>query len=124
MENVKVKEISVSNLNELVEVIKKALNKCKDTQYFISNTLFKRLLLENKSNIIWKESVLNSFQYCDNEEKAFLFYVKENNQIKTVQMHFISDCINYMHLTFFASKGFLYQSYLKGIKIILIINTD
>lgn len=124
MENVEIKEVPVSNLNELFEVIKEALLKCKDTQYFISDALFKRLLQENKSSIIWKESVLNSFHYCDKEEKAFLLYVMENDQMKIFQIHFVSNFLEYVHLTFFASKGILYQNYLRGMKIILIINTD
>ena len=124
MENVKIKEIPGKNLNELLEVIKEALLKCKDTQFFISEALLKRLLQENKSSIIWEESVLNGFHYCDKEEKAFLLYVMDNDQMKTFQMHFVSNFLEYVHLTFFASKGILYQNYLRGIKIIVIINTD
>ena len=124
MKNVKIIEISVTNFNEFLEVIKNALIKCKDTQFFISDALFKRLLQENKSSIIWREAVLNSFQYSDKVEKAFIFYVMDYDQMKTVQMHFVSNCLEYVHLTYFASKGILYQNYLKGMKNILIINTD
>ena len=124
MENVKIKETPVSTFDELFEVIKEAVIKCKDTQFFISDALFKRLLQENKGSIIWEEAVLNSFQYCDNVEKAVLFCVMNNNKIRTVQINYVSDCLGYVHLTYFASKGVLYHHYLKGMKIILIINTD
>lgn len=124
MKNVKIIETSVTSFNEFLEVIKNALINCKDTQFFISDALFKRLLQENKRRIIWREDVLNSFHYGDKVEKAFIFCVMEHNQMKTVQMHFVSNCLDYVHLTFFASKGFLYHHYLKGLKNILIINTD
>ena len=124
MKNIKTKEISVSNLNEFLEVIKKELIKCKDTQFFISNALYTRFLIENKKCIIWSESVSNSFQYCDNVEKAFILQIKNNNETKTVQMHFVSYCIDYMNLTFFFSKGILYHQYLSGMKNIIIITTD
>ena len=124
MKNVNVIEISVMNFNEFLEVIKKALIKCKDTQFFISYELFKRLVQENKSRIIWRENVLNSFQYSDKVETAFIFCLMDHAQMKTVQMHFVSNCLDYVQLTFFASKGIVYQHYLKGMKNILIINTD
>ena len=124
MENIKIKETSLSNINELLEVIEKALIKCKDTQIFISKALYTRLIKENKSCIIWSESVLNSFQYCDNVEKAYILRIKNNNKMKTVQMHFVSYCTDYMHLTFFFSKGILYHHYLYGMKTIIIITTD
>lgn len=122
MERVKIKEITILNFYEFYTIIKETIIQCIDVQIFISNTLFKRLLQEDESRIIWKEDVYNSFHYCDKEEKAFILNVKENNENKTIQMHFVSSCSDYMHLTYFASKGILYQHYLRGMKMILIIN--
>ena len=124
MENAIKKEISISNIYELSTIIKDTLIQCMDTQIFISNTLFKRLFVENKNSIIWEEAVLNGVQYCDKVEKAFICVINDNNTTKAMQMNFVSNCLEYMHLTYFASKGILYRHYLKGMKIILIINTD
>ena len=79
MKNVKIIETSVTSFNEFLEVIKNALINCKDTQFFISDALFKRLLQENKRRIIWREDVLNSFHYGDKVEKAF------NRTVRTVR---------------------------------------
>ena len=73
MKNVILEDISISNVDELSTVIQKVLNQCKDTQIFISDELFKRLLKANKGDLIWGEAVLDSFHYCDKVEKAFLF---------------------------------------------------
>lgn len=124
MEKKKIKEITISNIYELLAEIKNGLTICEDTQIFISNQLLKRLLQENKNSIIWEEEVLNSFHYCDKEEKAFIIKIKINNEENTFQIHFVENCLEYVQLSYFASKGILYRHYLKGIKTILIINTD
>lgn len=121
MKNVILEEISISDITELSSIIENVLNQCKDTQIFISDTLFKRLLTANKNSLIWNDAVIDSFHYADEIEKAFLL---TNNGKKTLQMHFTKNCTNYMQLTYFATKGILYRHYLKGIKRILIINTD
>lgn len=120
MKNVERIEKSISSINEFFNLIRKSLTECMDTQIFISNELFKRLLYEYKNNIIWEEVVLDSLQYSDNVEIAFIFAVKG----KTVQMHFVQNSLDYVQLTLYASKGIIYHHYLREMKIILIINTD
>ena len=122
MENIAIREISISNLYELSKDVKKALIQCKDIQIFISNKLFARIMQEEKNNIIWEEFVFDSFHYCDKVEQAFLFSI--NNNKETIQTNFASNCLDYVQLTFFATKGFLYHHYLTGMKQILIFNTD
>lgn len=124
MRNVKLKTVSISSINEFLSAVKTTLAGCKDTQIFISENLFNRLLQKNKSSIIWREDVLGSFYYCDKVEHAFLFCFRCNNESKTYQMHFVKSSTDYMHLTYFSSKGILYQQYLKGMKVILIISSD
>lgn len=124
MKNVILEDISISNVDELSTVIQKVLNQCKDTQIFISDELFKRLLKANKGDLIWGEAVLDSFHYCDKVEKAFLFNFINNGERRTLQMHFAENCSGFMHLTYFATKGILYRHYLKGMKRILVIYAD
>ena len=96
----------------------------KDTQIFICDELYHRLLKTKANHIIWGESVVDSFHYCDTVEKAFLFYITDNNETHTFQMHFAGNCMGYMQLTNFATKGILYRHYLNGMKRILIITAD
>lgn len=124
MKNVKIKEIIVTNIDELSEIIRKTIMQCKDTQIFISNSLFNRLLKEDKSRIIWEERVFDSFHYADGVEKAFIFEIKDRNGAKTSQMHIVANSSDYMQLTFFATKGTIYHHYFNAMNIILIINTD
>ena len=124
MKNVKLKEITISNARELSNSIEKALLQCKDMQIFVADALFKRFVEENKRNIIWREWVVDSFHYSDNVEEAFIFFMKNNKEMKTFQMHVVKNCVGYRQLTFFASKGILYKHYGKGMKTILIINSD
>ena len=124
METVITKEINISNLDELFTVVTEALNKCNNTQIFISNLLISRLLKENKDNIVWEEAIVDGFYYCDTIEKAFIFSIKNNNEKKPFQMNFVEYCSDYYHLTFFASKGILYHPNLIGMETILIINSD
>ena len=122
MKNVAIKETSISNFYELSKDVKKALSQCKDIQIFISYKLFARILQEENNNIIWEEFVFNSFHYCDKVEQAFIFSI--NNKKETIQTNFVSNCLDYVQLTYFASKGFLYHHYLNGMKQILIFDTD
>ena len=122
MENVVIKTISISNLYELSKVVKETLSQCKDIQIFISNKLFARILQEENNNIIWEEFVFNSFHYCDKVEQAFIFSI--NNKKEAIQTNFVSNCLDYLQLTYFASKGFLYHHYFNGMKQILIFDTD
>ena len=124
MKKVAIREIVIKNADELSRTIKDALIQCEDTQIFISNTLFERFLKQNRSRIIWEESVVGSFHYCDKLEKAYIFTINDNNETKTVQMHFVKNCLHYTQLTFYASKGIVYRNYLKGMKIVLIISSD
>lgn len=124
MKNVRLEEISISNVDELSTIILKVLKQCKDTQIFISEELFKRLLKTNRHNLVWGESVFDSFHYCDEVEKSFLLYINDNGERRTLQMHFAENCTGYMHLTYYATKGILYRHYLKGMDRILIINAD
>lgn len=124
MKNVILEEISITNIEELSIVIENSLKQCIDTQIFITGVLFKQLMKVHKERLIWGEAVLESFHYSDKVEKAFLFYIEQNNERQMLQMHFAGNCANYMHLTYFATKGLLYRHYLKGMKKILIINTD
>lgn len=71
MKNVQLEEITIKDTNELSTVIENVLNQCKDTQIFISDKLFNRLLKTPKSQIIWGEAVLDSIHYNDKIEKAF-----------------------------------------------------
>ena len=86
MRYVKLNEVSVSNVVEFLEVVKGTLAGCKDTQVFISEKLFVRLLEENKSSIIWEEDVLDGFHYSDKVEHAFIFCFKSRNENLTYQM--------------------------------------
>ena len=124
MVNIATKKVSASNIDEFVSIIKETLAECRDTQIFVSNLLFKRLLEENKSSVIWREEVLDSFHYNDKVEKASIFYIKNEKNSKTFQMHFVSNCLEYMHLSYFATKGVIYRHYVEGMKTILIITTD
>lgn len=124
MKNVIIKEKNISNIVELFVVVRKALNECKDTQIFISEKLFKRLLKENKASIIWEEDVQNSLHYSDKVERAYILRITENYETKVTQMHFVENCSNYRQLTFLAFKGIVYRHYLKGMKTILIITSD
>ncbi len=124
MKNVQLEEITIKDTNELSTVIENVLNQCKDTQIFISDKLFNRLLKTPKSQIIWGEAVLDSIHYNDKIEKAFLLYIGDDNQRQTLQMHFAKNCTGFMHLTYFATKSIMYRHYLKGMKRILVINTD
>ena len=124
MEGIKTKEINISNINDLLNLLKKTLDECKDTQFFISNKFYNRIIQNNTHNLIWEESVIDSFIYSDTIEKAFIFSMNSEPENIQFQLHFVKNCVDYMHLTFFASKGFLYQQYLSGLKQILIITTD
>ena len=124
MKNVKLETISVSNIHELFSTIEKTLQQDKDTQIFICDVLYNRVLKAKKKHLIWGEAVVDSFHYSDTVEKAFLLNICENNKDHTFQMHFVGNCIGYMQLTFFATKGILYRHYLKGMKRIVIINAD
>ena len=124
MANVKLKEISIGKTKDLSSIIEKTLLQCKDMQIFISNVLFKRFIQENRKNIIWREWVVDSFHYSDNVEEAFILFVRNNRETKTFQMHFVKNCTDYMQLTFGSSKGILYKHYGKGMKTILIVNSD
>lgn len=120
MKNVVLKEITITNVDELLATIKKALIQCEDTQIFISNVLFERFIKQNRSSIIWEES----FHYCDRLEKAYIFSINDNDETKTLQMHFVENSLDYTQLTFYARKGIIYRNYLRGIKVVLIINSD
>ena len=124
MKSVILEEITIADIEELSPVIENVLKQCKDTQIFIADVLFKRLMEAYKGRLIWGEAVLDSYHYCDEVEKSFLFYTNYNNEKKTIQMHFAENCTNYKQLTYYATKGILYRHYLKGIKRILIINAD
>ena len=124
MKNIKLETISVSNIHELFSTIEKTLQQDKDTQIFICDVLYNRVLKASKTYIIWGEAVVDSFHYCDTVEKAFLLNIWNNSENITFQMHFASNCLGYMQLTYFATKGILYRHYLKGMKRILIINAD
>ena len=122
MKNVNLEIIVISNVDELFSLIERKLAHHKDIQIFIEDSLFYRLIQTHKSHIIWGESVYNGFHYCDTVEKAFLMNIHDNSKYYTLQMHFAGNCIGYMQLTYFATKGILYRHYLKGMKQILIIN--
>ena len=124
MKNLKVKEASVSNINELFTVVSKTLIHSKDTQIFVSSKLFKRLLYLNKYSIIWEEAVLDSFYYQDKMEKALIINLKSKEENGIFQIHFVEYCLNYIYITYFASKNMLYQSRLKKMNTLLIINSD
>ena len=95
MENIIVKKRTVSNLYELLSSVKETLSFCKDTQIFISNELFKRLLHQDKHNIIWQEKVSDSFHYSDDVEQAFIFRTSVNKKETVFQMHFVKNCLGY-----------------------------
>ena len=124
MKNVRIIEISVTDLNELCKAIKERFLNYKDMQVFISDVLFERLFQKNKSHIIWRELVLNSFVYCYGAEEAFIIRAMENNQTETVQVHFANICKGYKLLTYFASKGIVYRCYSCKMNTIVIINTN
>ena len=124
MKNVLLEKISVKDIYELPTVFQNVLNQCKDTQIFISNELYNRLLKVDKNSIIWGEAVLDSFHYNDNVEKAFLLYIGDDSSKQTLQMHFTGNCSDYKQLSYFATKGIIYRHYLNGMDRILIVNSD
>ena len=124
MKYVQLSEVSIKSITELPAVIENVLNQNKNTQIFISDLLFKRLVNSNNRGFIWGESVVDSFHYGDNVEKAFVLNTCCSNKKQTVQMHFVKNCSDYMHLTYFAKKGMLYRHYLNGMKRVLIIIAD
>ena len=65
MKNVKLETISVSNIHELFSTIEKTLQQDKDTQIFICDVLYNRLLKAKKKHLIWGEAVVDSFHYSD-----------------------------------------------------------
>ena len=116
-------EISIKNINDIPIIIENVLKRNMNTQIFFSEILFHRLLQSN-NGIIWGESVVESFHYGDNVEKAFVINTCFNNKKQTIQMHFVKNCSDYMHLTYYATKGLIYHHYLNGMKRVLIINAD
>lgn len=116
MKNIRLEEITIPEVNELTNVIENILFQCKNVQIFISERLYNQLLNSNKDEIIWGDAVFDSFHYCDNVEKAFMYYLDEdeNEKKRILQMHFVKNCSGYVQLTFFATKGTLYRHYLKG----------
>ena len=130
MKNEIIREISINNLVELSNVIEKCIFCCKDVQIYVSAHMFKRLLEENRSSIIWQENVCEGCSCNSNNEKAFIFHIQNNNESKVAQMHFdtendeISGYLDYIHLTYYASNGNVYRHYSNGFKIRLIINSE
>ena len=124
MRCVKLNEVYISNVMEFLEFVKGTLDGCKDTQVFISEKLFARLLEENKSNVIWEEDVLGSFHYCDKVEHAFIFCFKVCNEDETYQMHFVRNSTDYLQLTNFLCKDVVYRHYLCGMKVVLVFSSD
>lgn len=123
MRYVKLNEVSVSNVVEFLEVVKGTLAGCKDTQVFISEKLFVRLLEKNKSSVIWEEDVLGSFHYCDNVEHAFIFHFRNCNEGETYQMHFVKNSTDYLQLTNFLCKDIVYRHYLCDMKVVLVFSS-
>ncbi len=117
-------ETSISNVRNLYEVIENNLKLCKDIQIFISITVYNQLLKQKYSDLIWGEEVLDGTHYCDKEEKAFLMRLLDSDDIKTVQMNFVSNSLSYVQLTYFATSDITYRHYLNGMEKILIINSD
>ena len=124
MRYVETKELSATSMNELLMAIQKELEQCMDTQVFISALLFNRLLKKSRNSIVWEETVRDSFHYCDGIEKAFIFYMKSKAEIKTFQLHLVENNLDYLQLTFYATKGILYWHNLREMKVVLIIDTD
>ena len=124
MRYVETKELSATSMNELLMAIQKELEQCMDTQFFISNLLFNRLVKKSKKTIIWQEKVRDSFHYCNGIEQAFIFYMKDKEETRTFQIHLVENSSDYIQLTFFATKGILYWHNLREMKVILIIDTD
>ena len=122
--NVVLKEAAISSVNELAVVIKKNLMRCKSTQIYVSSKLMRKLLEQNRSKIVWEESIAYSAQYTEKIEKAVIFYINEKNKTETFQMHYVKDNIEYTKVCFFAGKGILYRNYDLGMKEILIICSD
>lgn len=124
MNKVKFDVITISTINELLSKVKDYIERCYNTQFFISYELIKKLLNENSDIIIWKEEVTGSIFYNDYVEKAYLLYGYEQNEKKLFQIHFIKANLSYILITFFATKGIVYRNYFSSMDEIIIINTD
>ena len=124
MANVETIQLKKAKIGELLETIIGKVMQCTDTQIYISKKLIERVIKENEKNIIWKEDVVNSFQYADNVEKSILFYIEMKNKSEVFQIHFSEDNIDFVHLSYLAGKGIMYRNYQVGMKKIIIINSD
>lgn len=126
MKEVNVKQIYLpkNDFTSLPSIIIREIAKDSDTQIFISNSIYNELLRNSEIYCIWVESIYKGFQYSDGLEKAFLFQKDKDTLFFIMQMNFVSCNNDFRQLTYFSTKGIRYSHYTKGMKNILIINSD
>lgn len=123
MNDVEFRKIKLNkmDINHLFDIIENILNECKDSQIFISKSVYKDLI-KNSPNKICSEYVIDSIQYGDNVEKSFVLSKdKENGGLITFKMNFVSNSKNFEQLTYFSTKGVNYFHYLTEMKYIYLI---
>ena len=124
MEKVQLQTLNITSDNNIFELIKNLLLLCMDSQIFISDNLLSRILQVHKNEMIWEENVIDSFQYSNCVEKAYLFSIAEKNNVSTYQIHFVKNCSDFTQIAFFATENLVYRHYLKGLKKIIILTSD
>lgn len=124
MEKVQLQTVNIPSVNNIFELIKNLLLLCIDSQIFISDNLLSRILRVHKKEIIWEENVIDSFQYSNNVEKAYLFSFSRRNHAATYQIHLVKNCSDFTQIAFFATENLVYRHYLKGLKKIIILTSD
>lgn len=124
MEKVQLQTLNITSDNNIFELIKNLLSICSDSQIFISDTLLSRVLQVHKNEIIWEENVIDSFQYNNCVEKAYLFSFSRRNHAATYQIHLVKNCSDFTQIAFFATENLVYRHYLKGLKKIIILTSD